>query len=138
MIDAHHHCWKVARGDYGWMTDAVDHLSKPDMAGGQMEPWAHEMRRVAAIPNIFCKISGMPTEAGNDWSADCIHPSLRAAARAFGADRLIFGTDWPVCTLAASYAEIVDMSRSLLGEIFASEDLEKIFATNACRFYRLT
>ncbi|MCD1618776.1 amidohydrolase family protein [Salipiger marinus] len=115
----------------------VDHLSKPDMTAAGLGQWGQDMAQLAAHPRLMCKISGMVTEAGADWSAERIRPFVRHVAEHFGPDRLIFGTDWPVCTLAASHAQVVDLARSLLGEIYGPEDLHKIFTTNAARFYGL-
>lgn len=115
----------------------VDHLSKPDMTTGEFGQWGQDITRIAAHPNLSCKISGMVTEAGADWTADRIRPYLAHVARAFSPDRLVFGTDWPVCTLAATHAEVTELARSLLGELYTSEDLTKIFETNAAQFYRL-
>ena len=115
----------------------VDHLSKPDMTRPELGDWAAQISALAQHPRLMCKISGMVTEAGADWSADRIRPFLRHAAQAFGADRLIFGSDWPVCTLAASHAEVVNLAKTLLGEVFAAEELEKIFDGNARKFYNI-
>jgi L-fuconolactonase len=116
----------------------VDHLSKPDMTRPESGPWAQDMARLARHPRIMCKVSGLVTEAGADWSAARIRPFVRHAADIFGPDRLVFGTDWPVCTLAASHGEVVELARTLLGEIYGADDLQKIFGTNAARFYEIT
>jgi L-fuconolactonase len=79
--------------------------------------------------------SGMLTEAGQDWTLPDRRPFVAHVARAFGPDRLIFGTDWPVCTLAASHAEVVLLARTLLSEIFGPEELTRIFETNGAAFY---
>jgi L-fuconolactonase len=115
----------------------VDHLSKPDMTKSDLGDWAEQISQLAGHPRLMCKISGMVTEAGEDWSADRIRPFLRHVADAFGPNRLIFGSDWPVCTLAASHAQVVDLARQLLGEIFDADALARIFETNAREFYRI-
>lgn len=115
----------------------VDHLSKPDMAGGDQDDWREHMTALAAAPTLLCKVSGMVTQAGPDWSVDRIRPFLRHVAEVFGPDRIVFGTDWPVCTLAASHGEVVALARTLLGELFGPEDLDKVFDRNARRFYRI-
>ncbi len=125
-------------GETPGLRGIVDHLSKPDMTRPELGEWADHITELAAHPRLMCKVSGMVTEAGVDWSADRIRPFLRHVAASFGADRLVFGTDWPVCTIAASHAEVVALAHGLLGEIFGAEDLEKIFETNARRFYGLT
>lgn len=115
----------------------VDHLSKPDMTVPSLGQWGEDMTRLAAHPNLSCKISGMVTEAGPDWTPARVRPYLSHVAEAFGPDRLVFGTDWPVCTLAATHAQVTDLARNLLGDLFGPEDLAKIFETNAARFYKL-
>ena len=115
----------------------VDHISKPDMTVPGLGPWATHMTALAAQPRLMCKISGMVTETGPEWSADRIRPFLRHVAACFGPDRLVFGTDWPVCTLAASHGEVVALARELLGEIYGADELARVFKTNACRFYDL-
>jgi L-fuconolactonase len=115
----------------------IDHISKPAMTEPGFEPWAEDMTALANHPRLMCKVSGMVTEAGKDWTADRIRPFLHHAALAFGPDRLIFGTDWPVCTLAARHGEVTMLARDLLGEMFGAEDLAKIFEGNARRFYRI-
>lgn len=113
----------------------LDHISKPDMtAPGD---WGAHVAALAAHPRLMCKVSGLVNEAGPGWSADRIRPCLRHVAESFGATRLVFGTDWPVCTAVASHREVVDLARLLLGEIFDGDDLARIFETNACRFYGL-
>ena len=113
----------------------VDHLSKPDMLADEPGAWAADLQALAAHPRLLCKVSGMVNEAGPDWSADRIRPYLRHAAACFGADRLVFGTDWPVCTLVATHEAVVATARALLGELFGADDLAKIFERNGCRFY---
>lgn len=115
----------------------VDHISKPDMTQEDLGQWGRDIEGFAAHPQLMCKISGMVTEAGADWSAERIRPFLRHVAHAFGPERLVFGTDWPVCTLAATHAEVTELARTLLGELYTQDDLNKIFHTNAARFYRL-
>ncbi|GAB0114808.1 amidohydrolase family protein [Acidisoma sp. C75] len=129
--------FRVALAEAPDLRGIVDHLSKPDMTQPELGGWAVDMVALAQYPRLMCKISGMVTEAGKDWSAARIRPFLRHAAEAFGPDRLVFGTDWPVCTLVASHAEVVDLARSLLGEVYGAEDLAKIFEGNARRFYGL-
>src|SRR6185437_5584507 len=79
----------------------LDHIAKPDMTGAMDGKWRSGIEALAAVPWIYCKISGLVTEAGADWSLERIRPFVEFVARAFGPDRLVFGSDWPVCTLAA-------------------------------------
>jgi L-fuconolactonase len=115
----------------------LDHLSKPDMSQPVLADWADHITALARHPRLMCKVSGMVTEAGADWSAELIRPFLHHAAQAFGPDRLVFGSDWPVCTVAASYGDVVALAQALLGEIFGGDDLAKIFDRNARIFYKL-
>lgn len=115
----------------------IDHISKPEMTKPGLSEWEGHMTALGRHPRLMCKISGMVTEAGPDWTVDRIRPFLHHAAKTFGPDRLVFGTDWPVCLLAASHAQVVDLARTLLAELYDAADLEKIFETNGARFYRL-
>lgn len=115
----------------------LDHISKPHMTGPMDPEWVANIRALAALPGVHCKISGMVTEAGADWSAARIAPFVEIVAEAFGPDRLVFGTDWPVCTLAASHGQVVDLARTLLSARFGAEDMAKIMQTNGQRFYRI-
>ncbi|WP_210526171.1 amidohydrolase family protein [Rubellimicrobium arenae] len=113
----------------------LDHLSKPRIAHGELDPWRAQIDALASMPNVSCKVSGMVTEAGADWTLYDFRSFVGHVARAFGPGRLMFGTDWPVCTLAASHAEVVLLARTLLSEMFGPEDLKQIFETNAAAFY---
>lgn len=115
----------------------IDHIAKPPIASGELEPWAERMAPFAELEHVFCKVSGLVTEADWErWTADDLAPYVRSVAAWFGEDRLIFGSDWPVCTLAASYDEVVQACERALGELGASAR-GKIFGDNAARFYRL-
>lgn len=116
----------------------IDHLSKPPIASGRLEPWASLMRQVAEFPNVYCKLSGLVTQGDRlQWSPASFAPYVDHALTVFGTDRLMFGSDWPVCRLAAEYAEVVNALRTLLAARLGPADLEKIFRGNAERFYRL-
>lgn len=115
----------------------VDHISKPDMTRPIDPGWCRSIEALAALPNIHCKISGLATEAGADWSAERIRPFVEFVARAFGPGRLVFGSDWPVCRLAASYAQSFELARGILASLFGAEDMEAIMETNGRAFYRL-
>jgi L-fuconolactonase len=129
------------------MTDAVratpglhailDHISKPDMTRTMDAKWRSEIEALAAVPGVYCKISGLVTEAGTDWSIDRIRPFVEFVAHAFGPDRLVFGSDWPVCTLAGSYAQVLELARNILGSLYGPEQIQAIMETNGQRFYRL-
>lgn len=116
----------------------VDHLSKPPVASGRLEGWAGDMARIAAHPGVFCKVSGLVTEARHqDWAPGDLAPYVRHVLDVFGADRLMFGSDWPVCLLAASYAEVMNAARGILDPLLDAEGMAKVFGGNAVRFYRL-
>jgi L-fuconolactonase len=115
----------------------LDHLGKPPIASGSTQPWERDLRRLAALPNTAGKLSGLVTEADwTRWRAADLRPYADAALDAFGPDRLMFGSDWPVCTLAASYGEVLKAARDLTGHLSAAER-EAIFAGTATRLYRL-
>lgn len=116
----------------------VDHLSKPDMTQTDLGDWRAHISALAEHPRLMCKISGMVTEAGADWTADRIRPCLQHVAHAFGPQRLVFGSDWPVCTIAADYGSVLHLAQHLLGEIFSGDDLAQIFGGNAKRFYKIS
>jgi L-fuconolactonase len=116
----------------------VDHMAKPEIAAHQMEPWKAEMTKVAAIPGMHCKISGLVTEADrNKWTPEDLSPYVRLMLGLFGPDRLMWGSDWPVCLLASSYGRVLRATIEALGPIDEAES-EKIFYLNAKRFYDLT
>jgi L-fuconolactonase len=115
----------------------LDHISKPDMTRSMDQEWCSEIKALASVPGVYCKISGLVTEAGTDWSIDRIRPFVEFVAHAFGPDRLVFGSDWPVCTLAASYAQVLELARSILGSLYGPEQMQAIMETNGQRFYRL-
>jgi L-fuconolactonase len=115
----------------------LDHLGKPAIAQGSIQPWERDLRRLAALPNTAGKLSGLVTEADwTRWQVADLRPYADAALDAFGPDRLMFGSDWPVCTLAASYGEVLQAARDLTADLSGAER-EAIFAGTAARVYRL-
>jgi L-fuconolactonase len=114
----------------------VDHISKP-VVGGDLEPWASGIRALAALPNVTCKLSGMVTEASwTDWKLSDLRPYADVVLDAFGPDRVMFGSDWPVCLLAASYAEVVQAAEDLTTDL-TEADRDQIFGEAARRVYQL-
>ncbi|TDO54681.1 L-fuconolactonase [Kribbella sp. VKM Ac-2527] len=114
----------------------VDHISKP-VVGGDLEPWAAGIRALAALPNVTCKLSGMVTEASwTDWKVSDLRPYADVVLNAFGPDRVMFGSDWPVCLLAASYAEVVQAAEDLTVDLTPAER-DQIFGETARRVYQL-
>ncbi|MEV6583775.1 amidohydrolase family protein [Streptomyces sp. NPDC051582] len=126
----------VAAGLTG-CTFVLDHLGKPPIASGALRPWADDVRRLAALPHTVCKLSGMLTEATRGaWTRDELRPYAQVVMDAFGADRLLFGSDWPVSTLEAGYAEVLGVTEDLVGSLSPSEQ-DAVFYRNACRVYGL-
>lgn len=119
------------------ITFILDHLSKPSIATGELEPWASRLRELAGEPNVYCKLSGMATEADwGLWSVGDLRPYAETALEAFGADRVMFGSDWPVCLLAGSYAEIVAATHELIADLTPSER-DDVLGNTAMRAYHL-
>jgi L-fuconolactonase len=115
----------------------LDHIAKPDIASQLLDPWRAQMRELAALPNVVCKVSGMVTEADQQgWTADDLAPYVAHVLEVFGADRVIFGGDWPVVLLASSHARWVQ-ALDILTLQLAPETRRKLWAENARRFYRL-
>ncbi len=115
----------------------LDHLAKPKIAAHEISPWREDLRDLARRPNVWCKLSGMVTEADwQRWTPDDLRPYLDVALEAFGPRRLLAGSDWPVCTLAASYSRWWQVLRAWAARLSAGEQ-EAIFAQNAADVYRL-
>jgi len=115
----------------------VDHMAKPPIAGGQISQWLRELKAVAMFPNVYCKLSGLVTEADHSaWKPDDLRPFVESALELFGPTRLLFGSDYPVCLLAASYDRVLDSFRELLKEL-NDDERSRIFSKNAVEFYRL-
>lgn len=118
-------------------TFVLDHVSKPDIAAGGLEPWASLVRELAAEPNVFCKLSGMVTEADHAaWTVADLRPYADVVLDAFGPARVMFGSDWPVCLLAASYEEVVAAAEALTVGLTDAER-DDVFGATAVRAYRL-
>lgn len=115
----------------------IDHLAKPPIRAGQLEPWASLIGSFAGLDNVWCKLSGLVTEADPDrWTVADLRPFVEHALGVFGPQRLIFGSDWPVCLLAASYAEVMEAARSLTEQLGESEQ-GWLFGATAARVYGL-
>ncbi|MFJ6671837.1 amidohydrolase family protein [Actinosynnema sp. NPDC091369] len=115
----------------------LDHLSKPPIASGAREPWASLVRGLAAEPNVVCKLSGMVTEADHrSWTVADLRPYTDVVLDAFGPRRLMFGSDWPVCLLAAPYDRVVAAAEELTAGLTA-DDRAHVFGGTATRTYRL-
>jgi L-fuconolactonase len=114
----------------------LDHIGKPGIRDALIEPWRAQITELAALPNVWCKISGLITEAGRDWTRAKLRPYLDHALEAFGFGRVMFGSDWPVSEQTHRYEEWVGIVDQALGA--ASEDeRRRLFCDNAIAFYRL-
>jgi L-fuconolactonase len=115
----------------------LDHIAKPAIKDHTLSPWDQELRRLAAFPNVCCKVSGLVTEADwQAWQPADFRPYLDAVFAAFGPRRIMFGSDWPVCTLAASYAQVAALAGEYLRQLSPAEQAEVLGGT-AARFYGL-
>lgn len=116
----------------------LDHLGKPriDAGGAGLEAWRGPFADLAAQPNVTCKLSGMVTEAGAGWTVQDLRPFVAVAVEAFGADRLMFGSDWPVCLLVTGYADVLDALRQALPPLDTA-GTTAVFGGTAVRTYRL-
>lgn len=117
------------------MRFVIDHLAKPAIASGEIATWTEDIRRVAEHDHVFCKVSGMVTEADwAKWRPEDLHACLDVVFDAFGPERLMFGTDWPVCLLAAGYDQVVAAVQDYMAAMPAT-DREQVFGATAARFY---
>jgi L-fuconolactonase len=115
----------------------VDHIAKPPIASGELEPWAGHMRRLAQHPGVSVKVSGMVTEADwAAWSVDDLRPYVDRLLEWFGPARLMFGSDWPVCTLAADYEAVQAAAAELMAGL-SSEEQAAVFGGTAATVYDL-
>ena len=115
----------------------LDHVAKPRIRDQAMEPWAREIRRLAERPHVFCKVSGMVTEADLvSWREGQLRPYWDVVLEAFGPRRLMFGSDWPVCLAACGYARWYELVRGWAAGLSGDEQAE-IFGGTACRAYSL-
>jgi L-fuconolactonase len=115
----------------------IDHLAKPPIASGKIDEWAREMKQVASCANVWCKLSGLMTEADwKDWRIADLRSYVAKMLEYFGPQRIMFGSDWPVCLLAASYDRVLETAQSLLAEL-NDEERSRVFANNAIEFYRI-
>jgi len=115
----------------------IDHLAKPPIARREIDEWAGEIKEIASRPNVWCKLSGLVTEA--DWANWCVEdlqPYVEKVLEYFGPARLMFGSDWPVCLLAASYDRVRESFELLLAGL-DDKDRKRIFSESAIEFYRI-
>lgn len=115
----------------------IDHLAKPYIKDGFFDGWACLIREIAARENVFCKISGMVTEADyHNWSYEQLQPYMQLVFEHFGSKRVMFGSDWPVCQVAADYSEVKEIAGKFIKQ-FSEEDQENFWYKNAIDFYNI-
>lgn len=114
----------------------LDHMGKPDIRSTQFDDWALKIKTVAAFPNVWCKVSGLLTEAQHQaWCSDELKPYVLHAVQEFGFDRVMFGSDWPALNLAGSYTHWVNTLHDILSHHYSESDLKKFFYENTWRCY---
>jgi L-fuconolactonase len=127
---------KLAR-DFPEQRFVLDHIAKPGIADRLMEPWEMDICELAMFDNVFCKLSGMVTEARwKQWKPDDFHPYLDVVFEAFGTQRLMIGSDWPVCTLSAEYGETIGLIAEYIKD-FPLHQRDSLLGCNCARFYDL-
>jgi L-fuconolactonase len=115
----------------------IDHIAKPPIHDAAIQPWAELIRPFGDLDNVWCKVSGMVTEADwQGWQPTDLEPYVDHVLKVFGPSRLLFGSDWPVCLLAASYQEVFDATRAALRRL-SSEETAAVFGGTAAEVYRL-
>jgi L-fuconolactonase len=119
------------------VTFVLDHLGKPDLRNKTFQPWANDLNALAALPNVVAKVSGLTTEADwHNWQLVGLRPYLSHLLESFGPQRLMFGSDWPVMTLATNYQQWVEALRTQL-PLLKEEDWIRLFRSNAERIFRV-
>ncbi len=119
------------------MPFVLDHLAKPLIKERKLQPWKDYLKAIAEFPHVYCKLSGMVTENNwKGWEKEEFYPYLEIAIETFGEDRIMFGSDWPVCLLAANYAEVIDVLKGFYSSN-AMTGFDKMMGENGKEFYRL-
>jgi L-fuconolactonase len=132
---AHFAAARQAARDHPGLQFVLDHLGKPPIAAGRLEPWAGALRTLAAEPNVACKLSGLQTIASPDWTYRELAPYIDITLEAFGPSRLLFGSDWPVSAQAASYSRVCAVARAACSALSGHEQAA-VLAGNARAIYR--
>jgi L-fuconolactonase len=115
----------------------IDHIAKPYIKDGFFDGWAVLMKEIAKQENVYCKLSGMITEADyNSWTAEQIQPYMYLVLEAFGTDRLLYGSDWPVCLVAGNYSKVKELTTNFISKLSTNE-YRNIMGANAIKFYNL-
>lgn len=121
---------------YPTLRGVVDHAGKPYIKDHVLEPWKEQMEEIASYPNTMCKLSGLITEAGNNWKNGDIKPVVDHVIKTFGADAIMFGSDWPVCNGVGNYSEVFQALVDSLPVSMTETERENLFGRNAVRFYK--
>ena len=115
----------------------IDHLAKPGIRNNEISHWKREIQNIARFENVYCKISGMVTEADwTNWKQDDFVPYIDVVIEAFGPNRILYGSDWPVCLVAASYEQMLGIVQEYFSS-FSETEQELFFGDNATKFYNL-
>ena len=114
----------------------VDHMAKPEIAASAWEPWNSLIGQLARSDSVFCKISGLVSQAGKHWDPTAVRPYVERVVELFGPNRLLFGSDWPVCTAVASYDQVLGLARDLITPLVGKET-DAVFGGTARRIYKL-
>jgi L-fuconolactonase len=115
----------------------IDHIAKPYIKAGLIDEWQQDMATIARHDNVYCKVSGMVTEADfNSWKPENFTPYIDAVVNTFGTKRIMYGSDWPVCQVAGSYKQVLDIVQQYFSS-FSADEQQDIFCNTATRFYRL-
>ncbi|RYZ45125.1 MAG: amidohydrolase, partial [Chitinophagaceae bacterium] len=115
----------------------IDHIAKPAIKNGEIDDWKKGMAAIAKHPNVYCKVSGLVTEGDwNNWKKEDFRPYLDVVAESFDTNRLLFGSDWPVCLVAAEYDAVLSLAQNYFS-YFSEAERRLVFAENAERFYNL-
>jgi len=115
----------------------IDHIAKPDIKNKKIKDWKKDIQNIAEAENVYCKISGMVTEADlKNGKKEDLHPYIDTVVEAFGTNRIMYGSDWPVCLLAAPYGSVLDIVKEYFSS-FSKNEQDNFFGKNACTFYNL-
>lgn len=116
----------------------VNHMAKPNIAEGEWDDWRKGMKELSRFPNVWCKLSGLITEADKEnWKMEDFSPYINKVLEDFGTSRVFFGSDWPVCLTAGSYEEVIEIVRGNLPDRLTDEEINNLFYLNAKTFYKL-
>lgn len=122
---------------YGKQRFILDHIGKPDIKSGQIKPWAKLLKEIARHENVWCKVSGLVTQADwQDWKPEDLTPYLDVVFKAFGPERILVGSDWPVCLLAADYSDVIGAVKSYISKL-SKDEQDLVLGKNALEAYAI-